>query len=103
MKRRFKVRLDYFKPSGKWYAEGTYDHDLKTCGDEPPGSNVAYSYDLVDEVRVQAQIGSLAPLPGLVGGWDGPILIRILGRYDDSGNYVADEYVCRLIPARVGS
>lgn len=54
-KPRFRVRINYFKPSGKWYAEGTYE------------SEADYYHDLVAEVQ---QMFAENRCPGLA---DGPL------------------------------
>jgi NurA-like 5'-3' nuclease len=59
-----KVKLTYFKPSGKWYENGEYE------------SNIPFSKDfkIYDEVRVMNIIDK--KLPGLYSGeWDGYILV----------------------------
>lgn len=60
------VNLTYFKPSGKFYAEGTFNLDVKWVN---PG--LPYMYDVFDAVRNRAKEGTL---PGLnPGTWEGPI------------------------------
>lgn len=48
-----KIKLDYFKESGKYYSSGEYE------------SNHLMMYDVYDEVREMAKTGHL---PGLVEG-----------------------------------
>lgn len=56
-----KVKLTYFKPSGKYYSEGEYN------------SAYTYAFDIYQEVR---QLNKIANLPGLVGDWYGNILVQ---------------------------
>ena len=68
-KRLFKIKLTYFKPSGKYYAEGELEFAVSVCiGSE----GVPYMQDIFDYVREVRETG---PLPGLSGKWDGPILV----------------------------
>lgn len=32
MKHRVKIAVDYFKPTGKWYSEGSFEMELETLG-----------------------------------------------------------------------
>lgn len=94
MVRNFRVQIDYFKPSGKWYTSTTVDRSCRACG-EPgsPGEAVAYTNDLVAWLRGLRDTGST--LPGLADppprssepgfyepSWPGPILVRVVGYYD---------------------
>lgn len=52
-----KIHLTYFKPSGKYYSEGEYNSDQ------------LYEWEIYDEVR------KMQKYPGLMGGWEGYILV----------------------------
>lgn len=49
----YKVKLEYFKPSGKWYSDGVYT------------SNAQQIYEIIDEVREMINNNHL---PGLIPG-----------------------------------
>jgi len=78
----FKIKLLYFKPSGKFYSEGTHQGNFDSCSD----GNVLYMQSVVDWVK---SLRNKGPLPGLSGGWDGPILVDC-----DAG------YPCLILPEK---
>ena len=53
-----KIKLTYFKENGTYYAEGEYESEEK------------YPWEVFKEVR------QMNKLPGLVGHWDGHILVE---------------------------
>lgn len=53
-----KIHLTYFKPSGKYYSEGDYT------------SEHLHEWMIYDEVL------KMEKYPGLVGGWEGFILVQ---------------------------
>lgn len=53
-----KVKLTYFKETGKYYSEGEYESEER------------YPWDVHKEVR------QMKKLPGLVEHWDGHILVE---------------------------
>lgn len=56
-----KLRIDYFKPSGKWYHR--VNHEL----------HAIYGHEAVSQIR---NLNSIGHLPGLASGkWDGPIMV----------------------------
>lgn len=69
----FKVKLTYFKASGKYYAGGECEVEAGAivCGTGTPEEyTIAYTYDVVDAIAL------MDPHPGLAGRWtEGPILI----------------------------
>lgn len=69
-----KVKLTYFKSTGKYYLDGEFEMDVRDCsiGGGEIGKNVPYLYDIIKEVRKMNKNGSM---PGLYGQWDGPIHI----------------------------
>lgn len=72
-KRKFQIKLTYFKPSGKYYSEGECEVDAGeiVAGEGTPQAySIAYTYDVLDAVAL------MDPHPGLVGRWtEGPILV----------------------------
>jgi len=72
-KRKFQIKLTYFKPSGKYYADGECEIEAKalTMGKGTPQEyTIAYTYDVLDAVALMDEH------PGLSGRWsDGPILV----------------------------
>lgn len=71
MKREFKIDLKYFKPSGKFYSEGTYKGEFTDCGTK--GHPSCYMTEVVDEINHKRRSGG--PLPGLNGVWSSYILV----------------------------
>lgn len=71
--RKFKVRLSYFKASGKWYADGDCEvqaGEIVAGAGTPEEYSIAYTYDVIDAVAL------MDSHPGLNGRWtDGPILV----------------------------
>lgn len=72
-KRKFKIKLTYFKASGKWYADGECE---VTAGEivmgegTPKAYPIAYTYDVLDAVALMPEH------PGLSRRWtEGPILV----------------------------
>ena len=99
MKAAFWVKIQYFRPSGKWYTEAHAWMSATDCGSRlisDPGAGrsgrrprrsgvgypetegctsprVAYMHDITDKIREWNEEGKL---PGLSsGGWTGPILV----------------------------
>ena len=68
---KFKIKLLYFKPSGKFYSEGEYGHEQDNTNGLTP--NTCYMAAVITAIR-ESQIHR-TPLPGLIGTWDGPILV----------------------------
>lgn len=69
----FTVRLTYFKPTGKYYTDTTFQWTGRTL---PDGS--CYMPDVVAHVRGlrdNAGQGALYGLSWRSEGWDGPILV----------------------------
>ena len=58
-----RVQLTYFKPSGKYYTDGSYDSQLEDF------------YNVIEEVRQMRR----SKLPGLIGGWTGAVLVAVDG------------------------
>lgn len=58
------VKLTFFKTSGKYYSSGEYETTLTAF------------HEIIDHVRFKRNIKQL---PGLAGGWEGPILVQIGG------------------------
>ncbi len=84
-KRQFSFTIWYFKPSGKFYSEGTMELATDNCGsDQHP---TAYMQDAVDHI-CGLRDGKGNHMPGLSGRWHGPILVNC-----------EDGYPC-LIPGR---
>lgn len=68
-KRLFLIEIEYFKPSGKFYSEAKTFILAGDCADGT-GPSICYMHDVTDEIlRMRAK----KRLPGLSGGWDGPI------------------------------
>lgn len=72
-RQQFKIKLTYFKASGKWYADGECEVEAGAivCGTGTPEEyTIAYTYDVIDAIAL------MDPHPGLVRRWtEGPILI----------------------------
>lgn len=69
-----KVKLTYFKPSGKFYAEGEYETRLSADDlQHPPGARAPALFKIWEEV---AQIRNERCLPGLISGhsWFGVLI-----------------------------
>lgn len=65
-----KFKLIYFKESGKYYSEATVEWECRTF------DGGVYMPDVCSKVRqFRKRDQGNVPLPGLCGGWDGPILI----------------------------
>ena len=80
---RFLVRCHYFKESGKWYATGEMEMRVSTLA--AVGSpHLPYIDDACDQVRRRALGHSTEPLPGLSGGWAGPIVVTVHCESDNS-------------------
>lgn len=61
-----KVKLTYFKPSGKFYAEGEYETKLPADDlQHPPGARAPALFKIWEEV---AQLRAERRLPGLING-----------------------------------
>ena len=66
------IKFTYFKPSGKYYSEGSKVMAVEMCG---PESRTVYMDSVLSQVRQLIESGS--PLPGLAGPWrDGFILVE---------------------------
>ena len=58
-----QAKIDYFKPSGKWYTSETVNLD------------VDFAFDASNKVR---ELRKQNKLPGLASGtWDGPIMVTV--------------------------
>ena len=72
-RRKFQIKLTYFKPSGKYYSEGECEveaGEIVAGEGTPEAYSIAYSYDVLDVVAL------MDVHPGLVGRWtEGPILV----------------------------
>ena len=70
-----KVKLTYFKPSGKYYTDGEFEMEVEDCSKSggDAGKNIPYLYDILAKVRDMNRCG---PVPGLSTNWDGPILVN---------------------------
>ena len=79
MRRVFEFEVQYFKPSGKFYATGRLSLEVAVVGSAGP-----FMQEAVDHLSALRHRG---PMPGLTGGWDGHILVD-----------AEDGYPC-LIPA----
>ena len=66
MNRTFSIRIVYFKPSGTFYTESTFT--VEDVG-------ISITCDMTAVARSIRQCRKLKDLPGLAGGWEGPILI----------------------------
>lgn len=74
-KKKFLIRITYFKPNGKSYTSDTFEWEGAGCG---PDGNTCYMNDVAAHVRGLLQSGGQGSLYGLSatnGGWDGPVLI----------------------------
>ena len=70
-----KIKFEYFKPSGKWYASGEADFD----------PNVFHKCIYPKEFGRRAL--ELKILPGLIGGtWTGPFTVCPM-RHNDGSDY----------------
>lgn len=68
----FTITIKYFKPSGKYYSEGSFNLEVTDCG--PPGHPTCYMNEVADHVRGLRDRGER--MPGLSGSWSaGHILI----------------------------
>ena len=67
----FHFKLTYFKPNGKYYSDAVVEWNIACCVEHP---EVAYLNDAVAKLRGLKNTGG--SLPGLMGSWEGPILIR---------------------------
>jgi hypothetical protein len=96
--RRFRVSLEYYKPSGKYYTSHQFEHDFPTCGKlESYESQIVYLPDVCDFVRKLAASKEPGALPGLSGtGWDGPVAVRTVA-YWENGAFVEDSGVPQLL------
>ena len=91
----FSFRLDYYKPSGKWYGGEDVRFEV---GAIPSGDGfIPYLYEAVDMVREMSR----TKLPGLVGGWDGPI--QIVSVEDDGSHGLSHLIVPDDMRRREGS
>lgn len=72
-RRKFQIKLTYFKSGGKYYSEGECEVEVGeiVAGEGTPEAySIAYTYDVLDAVAL------MDPHPGLVGRWtEGPILV----------------------------
>ncbi len=69
---KIKVKLTYFKKSGKYYSDGEFEMDVDDCSRSSgeAGKNVPYIYDVAEKIYY---MNTSRKLPGLRGNWDGPI------------------------------
>lgn len=88
----FRFRVDYFKPSGKWYSDALFEREFRTCETpEGVGRDLAYIYDVASHIRGLRDAGGQGAMPGLTGsGWEGSILVRQVGHLGDDGVWVED-------------
>ena len=88
-KKTFRIILWYFKASGKFYAESSFEwHGAAIIGNGPEPT--CYMNDVVSHVRGLRDGGERGAMPGLMGsGWEGPILINC-----EQG------YPCLLLPSK---
>lgn len=75
-KKRFKFKVTYFKPSGKYYTHNEFyleADDVSSLGDPP----VAYMQDAVDYLKaLRDWQDNIVPLPGLASRhWDGYMVV----------------------------
>ena len=81
-KRLSQFRVQYFKPSGKFYTDAVFDYECRYTGE------TAYMPDAVAKIRGLRDCGGPEALPGLCGdGWSGFIHIDC-----------DDGYPCLLTP-----
>lgn len=73
-RRVFEITLWYFKPGGKFYAEGKAEWEFEDIGHEGKHYPQCYMYEVVDHVRGLRE--RREPMPGLIGSWDGFILVN---------------------------
>src|ERR1700723_3714018 len=74
-KTQFRIKLEYFKPSGKFAYEGEFSEPFQDLGNEHDGAwhPLCYMNAVTDRVREMAAEGKL---PGLSSGrWDGFIRV----------------------------
>jgi hypothetical protein len=69
MKREFLFTIWYFKPNGKFYTSADVHWSVRVSGSDGP-----YMADAV--ARLRGLRDHESALPGLSGGWDGPIVIN---------------------------
>jgi hypothetical protein len=71
----FTYTVEYFKRSGKLYTSDEFELETAYTDVGTPEGVIhqPYTPEAVDYIR-QCRDGK--KLPGLVGGWDGPILVR---------------------------
>lgn len=74
-KKLFKFRLVYFKDTGKLYTEANVDWAVRYSRHDDSLPPTPYMPDAFAKVRGLRDTGGQGALPGLSGGWDGPILV----------------------------
>lgn len=72
-KEPFEIKLTYFKPSGKLYADGSFMCECDSIRSASTAPRSCYMYDAIDRVK---ELRTEGKLPGLQSGkWEGPILV----------------------------
>lgn len=71
----FRFKLWYFKTTGKFYASGTADWEVRAHQVDKSLPATPHMPDAFAKVRGLRDTGGQGALPGLSGGWDGPILV----------------------------
>lgn len=71
-KRPFAITITYFKPSGKMYSTEEVTWEIGACEDSGSPTLTPYMQDAVDRIKAAR---AAKTLPGLAGGWEGPILV----------------------------
>jgi len=71
---KVKVKLTYFKHSGKYYSDGEFEMEVGDCSSSggEAGRDIPYLYDVIKEVRC---MNVTEDMPGITGRWDGPIYL----------------------------
>lgn len=76
------IKIDYYKPTGKYYSSGSFDMEL--CWIE--GGNCCYSYPVVDEIQHLRETGKA---PGLInGGKEFVWVARVFYNGEEEGSYI---------------
>ena len=71
-KRKFRIEIEYFKESGKYYSSDSFEREFENCCDNPDHP-ICYMNKVCDYVR---ELNKIGPMPGLSGRWlDGYIRV----------------------------
>lgn len=75
-KQKFRFRLRYFKPSGKWYTDTLYEYECASIETTGP-HQTPYMNDAVAHIRGLRDNGGQGAMPGLQSRtWDGHIIVE---------------------------